>query len=88
MIMRNQILTLASLSLLTVTGCVAAWGGAYNVALANEGGITIEFDPLVISIPEISAIAQEHCSKIGRNALLDNQGDGNLGIKVNTYRCV
>ena len=71
-----------------LSGCVAAWGGPYNVALANESGITIEFDPAIINIPRISAVAQEHCAKVGKNALLDNQGDGNLGIRVNTYRCV
>ena len=50
---------------------------APRICWANEGGITNEFDPVVISITEISVVAQEHCATFGKNARLDNQVDGN-----------
>lgn len=68
--------------------CVAAWGGAYNVALKNSRSIVIEYDPVVVNIPEILRVAQEHCDTFGRDAILSSTTTGNLSIEVNTYSCI
>ncbi len=79
---------ICALLLLGTSACVAAWGGAYNVALENSRSIVIEYDPAIINIPQILSVAQTHCDKFKRDALLSNTSKGNIGIIVNTYECV
>lgn len=79
----STILTAAMLS-----GCVAAWGDSYNVALRNSRSIVIGYDPAVINLPRLLAVAQEHCDQYDDDALLDSTSSSNIGIKVNTYICV
>ncbi len=73
--------------LLFCTGCIAVWGKPYNVALANSRSVIIEYDRLVINLPAMLQAAQEECNKHGKDAVLDSVAGGNLGIRVNTYRC-
>lgn len=73
--------------LITQTACVAVWGGSFNVALANSRSVVIEYDPAVVDLPKMLHAAQTECSKYSKDAVLDSVSDGNLGIKVNTYRC-
>ncbi len=68
-------------------GCVAIWGKSYNVALANSRSVVIEYDPAVVNLPALLSEAQGNCDKFGKDAVLHNVTTGNLGIKVNTYRC-
>lgn len=68
-------------------GCVAVWGQSYNVAMANSRSVVIEYDPVVVNMPSMLQAAQNECDKYGKDAVLDNTGSGNLGIRVNTYRC-
>lgn len=70
-----------------VSGCVAAWNDSFNVALANSRSVVIEYDPVVVNLPRMLAAAQAECSKFDKDAVLDSTSTGNLGIKVNTYRC-
>jgi hypothetical protein len=70
-----------------LAGCVAVWGKSYNVALANSRSVVIEYDPAVVNLPALLAAGQDNCDKFGRDAVLDSVTSGNLGIKVNTYRC-
>jgi len=83
----NLVITIF-LTVLTVQGCVAAWGDSYNVALVNSRSIVIEYDPAVVNLPKLLGVAQAHCDNYGDDALLDSVSSGNLGIKVNTYLCV
>jgi len=72
---------------LLLSGCVAKWGKSYNVAMANSRSVVVEYDPLVVNLPAMLQAAQAECSKYGKDAVLDSRGTGNMGIKVNTYRC-
>jgi len=74
--------------ILGLSGCVAAWGDSYNVALENRRSIVIEYDRAVADIPKILRVAQAHCNKFGDDAVLDSTSEGNIGIYVNTYACV
>ena len=82
--MKNTLILALSLIL---TGCVSVWGKSYNVAMANSRSVVIEYDPAVINLPAMLGDAQAACDKYGKDAVLLNVSNGNLGIKVNTYRC-
>jgi hypothetical protein len=69
------------------SGCVAAWGSPYNVALANSRSVVVEYDPAVVNLTAMLTAAQAECEKFDKDAVLDSTSNGNLGIKVNTYRC-
>lgn len=74
------------LSMVT-SACVAAWGSSYNVALANSRSVVVEYDPAVVNLTAMLTAAQAECEKFDKDAVLDGTSNGNLGIKVNTYRC-
>lgn len=79
------LITLAALSALT--GCVAVWGQSYNVAMTNSRSVVVEYDPAVVNMPAMLKEAQDHCDRFGKDAVLHDESTGNLGIRVNTYRC-
>jgi hypothetical protein len=74
-------------ALLSTTGCAAAWGSSYNVALANSRSVVVEYDPAIVNLSAMLNAAQAECEKFDKDAVLDSTSNGNLGIKVNTYRC-
>jgi len=76
----------ALLSMAT-SACVAAWGSSYNVALANSRSVVVEYDPAIVNLTAMLTAAQAECEKFDKDAVLDSTSNGNLGIKVNTYRC-
>lgn len=80
-------LSVLAVVLLGCAGCVAVWGQSYNVALANSRSVVIEFDPVVVNLPALMKAAQDECDRYGKDAVLDSVSNGNLGIRVNTYRC-
>ena len=82
-----KILSYMGIGMLLLTGCVAKWGSSYNVAMSNSRSVVIEYDPLVVNLPAMLKAAQAECDKYGKDAVLDSRDSGNLGIKVNTYRC-
>ena len=71
----------------STSSCVAVWGKSYNVALSNSRSVVIEYDPAVINLPEMLQAAQGACAQFSKDAVLDSVSEGNLKIKVNTYRC-
>jgi len=81
----NIIFTIISAMLLS--GCVAAWGSSYNVAMSNSRSVVIEYDRVIANMPAMLNAAQAECNKYGKDAVLDSVAGGNLGIRVNTYRC-
>lgn len=72
---------------LLCTGCVAVWGKSYNVAMSNSRSVVIEYDRMVANMPAILNAAQAECDKYKKDAVLDSVSGGNMGIRVNTYRC-
>ncbi|MDZ4056827.1 MAG: hypothetical protein U1D69_07640 [Polynucleobacter sp.] len=82
-----RIIFTACCTLIFLNGCVTVWGKSYNVALSNSSSIVIEYDPAVVDVPAMLNVAQNHCAQYKRDAILDSTSDGNLGIKVNTYKC-
>ncbi len=70
-----------------LSGCVAAWGSSYNIAMSNSRSVVIEYDRVIANMPAMLNAAQAECNKYGKDAVLDSVAGGNLGIRVNTYRC-
>ncbi len=83
---QHKFVVLMSICVCT-SSCVAVWGKSYNVALSNSRSVVIEYDPAVVNLPEMLQAAQASCAQYGKDAVLDSASDGNLKIKVNTYRC-
>lgn len=75
------------LSILLLSGCAAVWGKSYNVAMSNSRSVVIEYDRVIANMPAMLNAAQTECDKYKKDAVLDNVSGGNLGIRVNTYRC-
>ena len=75
------------LSIILLSGCAAVWGGSYNIAVSNSRSVVIEYDRVIANMPAILNAAQAECDKYGKDAVLDAVSGGNLGIRVNTYRC-
>ena len=75
------------LTTIALTGCAAVWGSSYNVAMANSRSVVIEYDRVIANMPALLNAAQAECHKYGKDAVLDTVSGGNLGIRVNTYRC-
>lgn len=73
--------------ILALSACVAVWGKSYNIAMSNSRSVVIEYDPVVVNLPAMLKAAQSECNKYGKDAVLDSVSQGNLKIKVNTYRC-
>ncbi len=80
------ILTALSLAVFCA-GCVAVWGKSYNVAMANSRSVVIEYDPMVANVPAMLQAAQASCDQYKKDAVLSNVTGGNMGIRVNTYKC-
>ena len=72
---------------ISCSGCVAVWGKSYNVAMANSRSVAIEYDRMVANMPAMLQAAQFECDKHKKDAVLDSVSGGNIGIRVNTYRC-
>lgn len=68
-------------------GCVVVWGQSYNVAMSNSRSVVIEYDRMVANMPAMLQAAQAECDKHRKDAVLDSVSGGNIGIRVNTYRC-
>jgi|GEM_PF-4937656 len=75
------------LMVMSCSGCVAVWGKSYNVAMSNSRSVVIEYDRMVANMPAMLQAAQAECDKYKKDAVLDNVSGGNIGIRVNTYRC-
>jgi hypothetical protein len=69
-------------------GCVAVWGDSYNVAMQNDAGVLIEYDPAVVNMVRITAAAQTACERHGKSAANPKQGDSNQGIRTIYFQCV
>lgn len=78
---------------LAVSGCTGApvgWGGTYEVAYQSADRVIIEYDPIVESLADIVIVAEKHCDKHGKAAVLDKlERTGLYGaIQTAMFNCV
>lgn len=81
---------MAVFSCMTLTGCVAVWGEAHKVVLADPNGIKIQYDPTLTSGLRAQVLARKHCKEFGKvSEPVSAEMPGILlGIVEETYRCV
>ena len=85
----KKVLIYASLFPL-IAGCVAVWGGSYNIKEENEAGITIQYDTALNSSAMMQRMAKTHCEKFNKKAEVVNAKMPGLmlGIIEEKYACV
>lgn len=61
---------------LSLGGCMAAWGGAYNIESEDSSGGAIRYDHTAISERAVFAHANEICAKYQKVAVVDGKKYG------------
>ena len=85
-----RLIAFLALCTLSLSGCVAAWGGAHKVKFADENTFVVQYDTALTSSVRTEALANKHCEQYGRVAKpVDAKMPGILlGIVEETYDCV
>jgi hypothetical protein len=78
---------LAVLAAASVSGCLAVWGSTYKVRYENESAIGIDFDPTVTTFGNILVVAQEHCGRYGKDAVLHTKDTNAWGVRSIQFNC-
>ncbi|MDQ7248174.1 hypothetical protein [Dongia sedimenti] len=71
----------------SVSGCLAVWGSTYKVRYESETAIGIDFDPAVTTLGNVQAVAQEHCSRYGKDAILRTKDTNSWGVRSIQFSC-
>ncbi len=71
----------------SVSGCLAVWGSTYKVRYASDTAIGIDFDPSVTTFGIVLAVAQEHCGRYGKNAILRTKDTNSWGVRSDQFSC-
>ncbi len=53
----------------------------------NETAIGIDFDPAVTTLGNVQAVAQEHCGRYGKNAILHSKDTNSWGVRSAQFSC-
>jgi hypothetical protein len=71
----------------SVSGCLAVWGSTYKVRYENDTAIGIDFDPSVTTFGNVLAVAQEHCNRYGKDAVLHTKDTNSWGVRSAQFSC-
>jgi hypothetical protein len=71
----------------TLTGCVAVWGGSYNIDFADSDIVQVNYDSSVINYPHMLAQVASHCAVFGKGYVNDSTITNAWGITMAIYRC-
>jgi hypothetical protein len=71
----------------SVSGCLAVWGSTYKVRYEGETAIGIDYDPLVTTFGNVEAVAQEHCGRYGKDAVLRTKDTNAWGVRSAQFSC-
>ena len=71
----------------TVSGCLAVWGSTYKVRYQNETAIAIDFDPKVTTLGNVQIIAQDHCDRYGKDAIVRHEDTNSWGVRSVQFSC-
>jgi len=72
---------------LAMTGCVAVWGGSYNIDFADKDIVQVNYDSSVINYPHMLAQVASHCAAYGKGYINDSTITNGWGITMAVYRC-
>lgn len=76
-----------ALLLLPLSGCVAVWGGSYDIKSQDEQGIKIQYDVNFTDLVKVEALAAAHCAEQGKNAALQSDKRSMWGISTASFAC-
>lgn len=82
---RQSLVALAIVA--SVSGCLAVWGATYKVRYQTETAIGIDFDPSVTTLGNVQAVAQEHCGRYGKDAVLRTKDTNSWGVRSAEFSC-
>ena len=71
-----------------LSGCVVIWKDFYTVESASPDAITLDSDPGYISMEDAQKIADRHCRKYDKVAVLRTSETSSWGLRTISYRCV
>jgi len=72
---------------LTLCGCVAVWGRAYNIESANSDSVVIKYDGHFTSPGAVQNVAQARCAQRGRNAVSQGESTSIWGLTTVSFTC-
>lgn len=70
-----------------MTGCVAVWGGSYNIDFADKDVVQVNYDSSVVNYPHMLAQVASHCAAYGKGYENDSTITNGWGITMAIYRC-
>lgn len=73
---------------LALSGCVAVWGQSYNIDIANEDYVQVNYDASVINYQAMLSEIQAHCAKYEKDYVNDSTIVNGWGITMAVYRCI
>ncbi|HIF5802616.1 TPA: hypothetical protein ACX3E3_004473 [Vibrio parahaemolyticus] len=73
---------------LLLSGCVAVWGQSYNIDVANEDYVQVNYDSAVINYKAMLSEVAAHCAKYDKDYVNDSTILNGWGITMAVYRCV
>lgn len=78
--------------LLTLTACASntvGLGASHQILLANPAAITIKYDTTIASLASVLKIAEHHCNKHGKYAVMGdtNQAEVMGLVLTKTFTC-
>lgn len=82
----SSVLIMLSIAV-AASGCIAAWGSSYKVQLETPSLIAIDFDPGATTMGNVQVVAQQHCDKYGKDAILQSSDTSGWGIRSATFLC-
>ncbi|HCG7756427.1 hypothetical protein ACSTIV_20475 [Vibrio parahaemolyticus] len=71
-----------------LSGCVAVWGQSYNIDIANEDYVQVNYDASVINYQAMLSEIQAHCAKYEKDYVNDSTIVNGWGITMAVYRCI
>lgn len=81
-------LTLRATVMMVVLCAPALFGCATSPTHVDRDSVSWQYDPMLYSLDDIQAKADQQCKAFGRHAVLESQYDGRgLGMKGATFRC-
>jgi hypothetical protein len=78
---------LISLTSFVLSGCVAVWGGAYEIESQSADAVIIKYDGHFIERGAVDEIAQKQCAPYGRRAERKSVSTSLWGISTAVFDC-
>ncbi len=76
------------LAAISLAGCVAVWGGAYDIDAADAASVAIKYDAHFTSAGNIRQVAQASCERYDKVAVSRQELTSLWGITTARFACV